>query len=365
MKNNKQKTGDLGQHWTPHNTVERMCSLIENKGTILEPSVGSGNFLKALPKHTVGLEIDPNVVEFDNGNIVIGNFFSYPTENKFDTIIGNPPYVQGKLLNDDWFDGWSGVLPRTANAYLHFIEKCFHHLNYGGEMIFIIPSTIFSNTSLGNNLRDILYRSGAFTHVFYERTEWEKASVSTLYFRYVKGKKQEKVITDRGEKNLVFSNGFIWLIDYETEKTIGDFFKATVGGCPPSSDIGIKTENSFEYFKDGNMVYVDETNKEKWPRYRLTAEENKIFFSSGPTRKFPVFWTGSSKRHLNFALIPKIEMDLENAAEKLNEWFKESGESLGFIKDGRYAMGVKQIENIPLPKGFFSEKIQNLETFFG
>ena len=92
------------------------------------------------------------------------DFFDYPLSEKFDTIIGNPPYVRcrdispdtAKKLNDDIFDG-------HANLYYHFIKKSVQHLNHGGELIFVTPRDFIRATGAAG-LNEWLYAQGAFTH---------------------------------------------------------------------------------------------------------------------------------------------------------------------------------------------------------
>ena len=75
-------------------------------------------------------------------------FFAYPVSQRFDTIIGNPPYVRFQdispstraLLAAEHFDG-------RSNLYLFFIEKCLRHLAPGGELIFITPRDFLKATS--------------------------------------------------------------------------------------------------------------------------------------------------------------------------------------------------------------------------
>ena len=80
----------LGQVFTPKRIVSDMISLIRNHGNILEPSCGNGAFFSQLDNCT-GIEIDPKVAPQD---ALCMDFFDFSTENKFDTIIGNPPYVR-------------------------------------------------------------------------------------------------------------------------------------------------------------------------------------------------------------------------------------------------------------------------------
>ena len=88
---------NLGQVQTPFHIVTDMMSLMKNSGSILEPSCGDGAFLNQLPKHAIGIEIDSNVIKNENAKNL--DFFSFDVKEKFDTIIGNPPYVRYQDIN--------------------------------------------------------------------------------------------------------------------------------------------------------------------------------------------------------------------------------------------------------------------------
>ncbi len=66
-----------------------------SKYSFVEPSAGSGNFLKILPKNSIGLDIDPK-----NNNIIKQDYLEFePKElNKKYIVIGNPPFgLRGHL----------------------------------------------------------------------------------------------------------------------------------------------------------------------------------------------------------------------------------------------------------------------------
>ena len=52
---------ELGQFFTPDFVAQEMSNLIQNHGSLLEPSCGNGVFLQYLPKTAVAIEIDPDV----------------------------------------------------------------------------------------------------------------------------------------------------------------------------------------------------------------------------------------------------------------------------------------------------------------
>lgn len=150
----------LGQVFTPDRVVRAMLRLRHNPGRVLEPSCGDGAFLRQL-NNAVGIELDPRQCPPDALNI---DFFAYPEEEKFDTVIGNPPYVRYQdmpastraLLRRDGFD-------ERSNLYLFFIEKCIRHLKPGGELIFITPRDFLKATS-ARSLNRSLHQRGTITH---------------------------------------------------------------------------------------------------------------------------------------------------------------------------------------------------------
>jgi hypothetical protein len=189
---------------------------------------------------------------------------------------------------------------------------------------------------------------GAFTDVIFchEQVEWENAAVDTLIFRWQKGLKQKKVKTNLGDKILFESNGFTWLIDFIPAGTMGEWFKATVGSAPLRA--AVEAKRGGEYIKEGKIVLIEETECDKWPRVHHTPVGDKLFYVGGPIRRWPVFFSGTSGKHLDNALLPKHKIDIVMGAALLNEWFKANGEALSLIKGGRWICGVKQFENCPI-----------------
>ncbi|HEC1748729.1 TPA: class I SAM-dependent methyltransferase, partial [Campylobacter lari] len=120
---------ELGQVFTPQYVVSDMMSLIKNNGRFLEPSCGNGAFFRNLPANKIGIEIDKNVI--NDQQILNIDFFDYPINEKFDTIIGNPPYVKYKDIKYNTkfsLQTYSQIFDERSNLYLFFIYKCILHL---------------------------------------------------------------------------------------------------------------------------------------------------------------------------------------------------------------------------------------------
>lgn len=102
---------DLGQIFTTGNVASYMVNLftIPKDARIIEPCFGEGAFLRALTdsgySEVDGYEIDRKL--FDNVknkytkyNLVNADFLSCSTEQLYDGIIMNPPYIRHEKIND-------------------------------------------------------------------------------------------------------------------------------------------------------------------------------------------------------------------------------------------------------------------------
>ena len=88
----------LGQFFTKENIIEKLLDLLFKYKTyhmnikILEPSFGTGNFIKVLNKREFfninGCEIDEDLTKNPK------DFFDYSIAHKYDLIIGNPPFTK-------------------------------------------------------------------------------------------------------------------------------------------------------------------------------------------------------------------------------------------------------------------------------
>ena len=91
----------LGQYFTKKNMVDKTINLLlkykkYDKGIrILEPSFGTGNFIKGLRakgfNNISGCEIDRKFTKNSS------DFFTLSLNEKFDLVLGNPPFTKYNL----------------------------------------------------------------------------------------------------------------------------------------------------------------------------------------------------------------------------------------------------------------------------
>ena len=381
MKNKTTELGysrDLGQFFSPKSLVDKCVSLIKNEGgRLLEPSCGNGAFsiAKQHSKESVFIEIDSSVV--DDENVIVMDFFDYPITEKFNTIIGNPPYVD----NSQFIVKHKTGIKCQANLYLYFIEKCFYHLADKGELIFIVPREFIKQTS-ARYVNNLLCENGTITHYydFGDEKLFAEATQNVCIFRYEKGNFSKKTITNDGIYNLKNNDGLISFVKEGIEDKLGDFFEIKVGAVSGSDNLFVhedgldfvfsKTRKTgqlkkmiyqqqhphLEQYKDALMKRgIKAFNEDNWftwgrpvdfrlgkPRIYVNCKTriNKPFFTNRCDR-----WDGSL-----LALFPKGDIDVQKAVSVLNgiDW-----NELGFMTGGRYIFSQKSLKEAPVDGKLF------------
>jgi len=177
---------------------------VNSEGQVLEPCVGEGVFLDLLLEknyeNILAYEIDENLAQkYDF--VKYESFVSAKIEDKFDLIIGNPPYIRWKNLEENLkIEVQENPLwQKYCNSlcdYLHiFILKSIDLLKENGQLIFICPE-YWLNTTHSLNLRNFMVENGYFESIyqFKETPIFEKASLSSIVFKYIKSKKTKPKI---------------------------------------------------------------------------------------------------------------------------------------------------------------------------
>jgi hypothetical protein len=162
VQNLQKKRETLGQYFTKPEIVQRLIQLLlsykqyNKKIRILEPSAGTGNFIKELNKKgffdITSYEIDEKLSEDPK------DFFLQPLNQKFDLIIGNPPFSKYNLKESYYFPERYIKEKVTPLIYLNdkllkkekivientFILKAIKHLkNKNSSIGFVLPVSFF------------------------------------------------------------------------------------------------------------------------------------------------------------------------------------------------------------------------------
>lgn len=202
MKKPKEMTNKnkYGQYFTPKLIVDYMISLSNSSkdASILEPSSGQGIFIETLEKDgykdITAYEIDERLSK-ERSSVINRSFVATNVSKKFNLIIGNPPYIRWKNLEDELKEElenhtlWHKYFNSLCDYSYIFILKSIELLEEGGELIFITPE-YWLNTKHSLSLRNYMIQNGYFEQIthFNETPIFEKATVSTIIFKYIKSK---------------------------------------------------------------------------------------------------------------------------------------------------------------------------------
>jgi adenine-specific DNA-methyltransferase len=192
----------FGQYFTPEVVAEFMIGLadISTNSKILEPSCGEGVFLKKLQEkgyyNLTAFEIDPNLAT-NFPFVRYESFVSASIDEKFDLIIGNPPYIRWKNLEEELKQElssnplWNKYFNSLCDYLYIFILKSIELLNENGQLIFICPE-YWMNTTHSISLRNYMVQNGYFEEIYHfnETPIFDKVTVSIVIFKFVKSKQK-------------------------------------------------------------------------------------------------------------------------------------------------------------------------------
>jgi len=195
------KKKQLGQYFTPAFVADFMVAL-SSKGKdakVLEPAAGEGVFIDTLLAHGFkdisGYEIDPTLETKNKKYITFESFIGANFLEKFDLVIGNPPYVRWKNMSEEQkaelagTDEWNQYFNSLGDLLYMFILQSVELLQDGGELIFITPE-YWLNTMHSRTLRNYLLQHGWLQEIYHfsETPIFDKVASSIIIFKYVKGK---------------------------------------------------------------------------------------------------------------------------------------------------------------------------------
>ena len=133
------KEYEMGQFFTPHEVCRDMVDMLSPTSSemILDMCCGMGNFFNHLPNHhnAYGFDIDGKAVTvarylYPDAHIEKYDIRQYYPEQRFDIIIGNPPFN----LKFDY---------RLSQEY--YLDKAYDVLNPAGILMLIVPCSFMQN----------------------------------------------------------------------------------------------------------------------------------------------------------------------------------------------------------------------------
>lgn len=266
-----------GAYYTPLQLADAMVSLFasENIRSILEPSCGDGVFLESLKnsekieklQRLTAVEIDDKEArkvskafkQYANTEVKHLDFFDFFEMNKdsekYDLVLGNPPYIRYQYLTEHQRELQSKILTeqgmkanKLINAWVAFIVACTKMLSENGKIAFIIPAEILQ-VAYAEDLR--LFLSNEF------------AKITLITFEKLVFPVEQEVVVFIGEKG-------------NTEKGIRIIEMEDLSGFD-KLDLN---SNGFQ-----KLSHV----KEKWTKYFINHEDVKLLQSIREDDRFAQF----------------------------------------------------------------------------
>ena len=206
-----------GGYYTPEPIAQFICNWaidINTRG-ILEPSCGDGVFLKEAAKKVI--EINPNLSIEDTivgielfeeeakkasiygAKVISGDFFGFYKDNiegkqKFDVIIGNPPFIRYQNVDADSREiafqlmRSAGLHPnKLTNIWLPFLVLSALVLSKNGKLGMVIPAELFQVSYAGEAREFLAKYFDRLTLITFQKIVFEDI--------------QQEVILLLGEKN--------------------------------------------------------------------------------------------------------------------------------------------------------------------
>lgn len=339
-----------GAYYTPLQLADAMVSLFasENIRSILEPSCGDGVFLESLKRtgkiekldRLTAVEIDDKEVskvsetfnQYDNIDIKCSDFFDYfedcKDSEKYDLVLGNPPYIRYQYLSDRQRELQSKILQeqgmkanKLINAWVAFTVACTKMLSDNGKLVFIIPAEILQ-VAYAKDLR--LFLSTQF------------AKITLITFEKLIFPVEQEVVVFVGEK----SNTEKGIRIIEMEDLSGfDTLNINSNGFQQISHINEKWTKYFINHEDVNLLHCIREDE----RFREFSELGviNVGITTGNNDFFSIDEDTEKRYHLNNVTIPLIG----RSSHAKGIYFTEKDHDFNF-KSGKKSKLIK-FKNIP------------------
>lgn len=181
--------------------------------TLLEPAFGLGIFSRLILEkdkkvHITSFDVDPvifdiakqNFKKFSNINYFFEDYLFNDWNNKYDTIICNPPYFkfhdyENKKTLEEIKKRLKINLSGFTNIYTLFLLKSIYQLNENGRAAYIIPSE-FLNSNYGKLVKDYLIKSKTLRHIVvfdFKENVFDDASTTSAIILLERNKNSQTV----------------------------------------------------------------------------------------------------------------------------------------------------------------------------
>jgi type I restriction-modification system DNA methylase subunit len=254
--------------FTPDDISKLMASKLNNKGNLLEPSVGIGNLLKYINlekyEYVDIYEIKKDYLDSISFNKKINiyncDFIKKQIDTTYDNIIMNPPYIKMQDLSKDYREylkeKYDILKDGIIDIYYAFIIKCLNLLKNDGVLVSITPNSYLYNKS-SLKLRKYLFDNKYIKEIidFNDNKVFQNVSVYCCITIFTKTDKQ----------NIIYNNKNILYTDIIKNYSL---FNTTNNGKLKIKDI-CKITNGIATLRDKIYIHDEKLFEEPCWNYKL------------------------------------------------------------------------------------------------
>jgi len=191
----------LGQYFTPKSVREMLLNKLPNmtkNPKVLDPACGTGEFLLTAKKYfknpkLYGWDVDKNLINITKKLVLEVNLKNVDAllnqdYNKYDFVIGNPPYYEfspSKTIREKF----RYIINGRVNIFALFVYQGINWLKEGGYLAFVVPPSM-NNGAYFSKLRKFVINNSniEYLHILRDPKMFSGALQSTMLLILKKGK---------------------------------------------------------------------------------------------------------------------------------------------------------------------------------
>ena len=290
LKNIQDKRFVLGQYFTHPSICEKIVSRIcFEDAVVVEPSFGSGNFIKELVKRDLeiyGIELDEDLYDESlcSGNermmLENKNFYDFTIDSERKIIfVGNPPYrtpAYSLTTHKDFISRLTkkynvlGIREEAVFFILHSIDIILSSKRKEGEIHYILPQALLKNNSkFFQRFKEFLKEECEFENIMsIKGKEFENVAqdLICLSLRVGPHKKQTKICVDGVMQDI---DEYLCLVEGDVIPFQKIFKRTYLGSVPCESVLMSISGESKAHFRDRLCKIISDDNLDKRKLHNL------------------------------------------------------------------------------------------------